>query len=189
MEAKLCPDGTAVGRNPAKNREFDECPKVPINNLSIQCSTDNDCLLIDRDVNFKACWPVACLEVDYSLDKWIAVNKNSFETFKLQQAGFRPSDCGPDPGCPIKLINDNYEARCIDKICKKLPICIPEGESYAVVPGAKPCCEGLTAIGCSKPDANNNCPPACVGASYCTKCGDGVCDARENKCNCPADCK
>lgn len=28
MEAKVCPDGTAVGRNPALNCEFDPCPSV-----------------------------------------------------------------------------------------------------------------------------------------------------------------
>jgi hypothetical protein len=27
MEAKVCPDGSYVGRNPAKNCEFDPCPK------------------------------------------------------------------------------------------------------------------------------------------------------------------
>jgi hypothetical protein len=27
MEAKTCPDGSYVGRNPAKNCEFDLCPK------------------------------------------------------------------------------------------------------------------------------------------------------------------
>lgn len=27
MEAKVCPDGSYVGRNPAKNCEFNPCPK------------------------------------------------------------------------------------------------------------------------------------------------------------------
>lgn len=28
LEAKVCPDGSAVGRNPAKNCAFDDCPAV-----------------------------------------------------------------------------------------------------------------------------------------------------------------
>jgi hypothetical protein len=29
MEAKACPDGSSVGRNPEKNCEFDPCPSGP----------------------------------------------------------------------------------------------------------------------------------------------------------------
>ena len=67
------------------------------------------------------------------------------------------------------------------------PACVGEGDSYAVVPPHMECCPGLTAIGCSAPDAGGVCVE-CVGAMYCTYCGDGVCGLGENKCNCPVDC-
>jgi|GEM_PF-3590870 len=78
---------------------------------------------------------------------------------------------------------DNVSVRCIPAG----PSCIPEGGSAAVVPGALECCPGLTAIGCSAPDEFGVCQE-CVGAFYCTKCGNGICGLGENKCNCPQDC-
>lgn len=67
--------------------------------------------------------------------------------------------------------------------------CTTEGESYSVVPDYLPCCEGLKPISCERPDNSGHCPPGCVGAAYCTKCGDNNCGKGENKCNCPEDCK
>ncbi len=46
----------------------------------------------------------------------------------------------------------------------------------------------MTVISCAKPDATGECPPGCVGASVCTKCGNGICGKGENICNCPKDC-
>lgn len=66
--------------------------------------------------------------------------------------------------------------------------CTPEGESYPVVPGALPCCPGLTAIGCDAPDGDGVCPGGCAGAAFCTRCGDDACGPGENHCNCPEDC-
>jgi hypothetical protein len=34
-EAKVCPDGTSVGRNPDKNCEFNSCPLVPEEDVKI----------------------------------------------------------------------------------------------------------------------------------------------------------
>jgi len=74
------------------------------------------------------------------------------------------------------------------------PECIPEGGSGAVVPDELECCPGLTAISCATPGGlddpspgTDGCMP-CVGAFYCTACGDGVCKDPENACNCPEDC-
>jgi len=67
--------------------------------------------------------------------------------------------------------------------------CVKEGESKAIYPDAPACCEGLKEIGCDKPDSETGeCKEGCAGASFCTNCGDGVCGAGENKCNCPSDC-
>lgn len=35
MEAKICPDGSAVGRNPDKNCAFDECPNEIVDPMPI----------------------------------------------------------------------------------------------------------------------------------------------------------
>ncbi len=67
--------------------------------------------------------------------------------------------------------------------------CTAEGESHPVYPGYE-CCNGLTAIGCEKQADDGSCPlGTCVGAVYCTKCGDGICKEPENRCNCPGDCE
>ncbi|MEZ4475432.1 MAG: hypothetical protein R3F60_32485 [bacterium] len=65
--------------------------------------------------------------------------------------------------------------------------CVAEGDSVAVVPNAPACCPGLTPVGCGAPGADGQCEE-CVGASICARCGDGVCGAGENACNCAEDC-
>lgn len=78
----------------------------------------------------------------------------------------------------FSLSNSNKEA------------CIKEGGTLAVSPTeTRDCCGGLKPIGCARPDTGGQCPPSCFGASYCTKCGDGVCGKGENICNCSQDCK
>jgi hypothetical protein len=71
--------------------------------------------------------------------------------------------------------------------------CIPEGESFLDYPGAPECCDGLTLIGLDRVEPNFQlCVPPTGGANErsgrCTRCGDGICTAPENKCNCPEDC-
>lgn len=63
----------------------------------------------------------ACEEIDYSLSRYVAVNQDSFDDFKEIVSPSR-DECGPQPLCPIKIINDNYTARCMDNICKKVPV-------------------------------------------------------------------
>jgi len=70
----------------------------------------------------------------------------------------------------------------------KLP-CLQEGQSGAIVPNVPGCCPGLTSISCNRPDSNNVCPDyPCLGVFFCTRCGNGICEPKENKCNCPQDC-
>lgn len=97
-------------------------PTTDVNNINTQCSIDDDCTLINKDINYQACWPGRCETIDYLLDKYIAVNKKAFEEFRLQEANSRPSDeeCGPAPLCPVQLLNDNFIAKCIDNVCQKV---------------------------------------------------------------------
>jgi hypothetical protein len=107
------------------------------------------------------------------------------------------SDCQPGVPCPISLkfcvacgdgscdaheTPDNCPADCANPVT-----CTPEGEAFAIVPSALPCCEGLVAVGCDVPDGDGPCL-GCDGASYCTRCGDGDCGPAENACRCPEDC-
>jgi uncharacterized protein YbdZ (MbtH family) len=94
--------------------------------VSISCNSDEDCILVNKEINYRSCWPGSCEIVDYSLEKYVAVNKNSFEEFRKSEAKFRPSakECGPAPLCPVffKKINRIFKAKCVDHICKKTPI-------------------------------------------------------------------
>ncbi len=90
-----------------------------------------------------------------------------------------------DDGDGVVTMEFECPAGCKDGVCI-MPECVGEGQSMPVYPGYE-CCEGLTAIDCGVPDGAGGCEP-CVGASYCTKCGDGICKSPENECNCPLDC-
>jgi hypothetical protein len=70
--------------------------------------------------------------------------------------------------------------------------CIPEGGAYLDYPGAPACCTFLQMIGLDIGYGYSCIPPtggAGDASGYCSKCGDGVCRAPENKCNCSQDCK
>jgi hypothetical protein len=69
--------------------------------------------------------------------------------------------------------------------------CVAEGQAFIDYPGAPACCEGLELIS-FEAEKNGKCiePSGGIGNSsgYCTQCGDGVCGANENICNCRSDC-
>jgi len=83
------------------------------------CAADDDCRLVNSGHAFACCWAGACDEIDYSSDKWIAVNKEWFENTREQHC---PADCGPAPGCAVRAVNENFTAVCQDGICEKVPI-------------------------------------------------------------------
>jgi len=69
-------------------------------------------------------------------------------------------------------------------------------EGYAYNPGTTPlaiedpggCCPGLSAVNKGYPLDDGRCFFDPYGELMCLRCGDGVCAAGENVCNCPADC-
>lgn len=89
--------------------------------ISRECGADKDCVLVNKQLNYSSCWPEACEEIDYSLSRYVAVNEESFKDFK-ENTGPSRDECGPQPLCPIKIVNDNFTARCVDNICVKVPI-------------------------------------------------------------------
>jgi hypothetical protein len=80
--------------------------------------------------------------------------------------------------------NNAIEA-CAGK-CQPKP-CFGEGQSMAIYPG-NACCSGLSAINPVRPQTDGTCQ-LLVGASICSNCGNGTCEAWENTCNCSTDCK
>jgi hypothetical protein len=78
--------------------------------------------------------------------------------------------------------------------CGSEAACVAEGDT--LVPGAGfACCPSLSPIGCStegpsEPDAGvGACGTPLPACNICVRsCGDGVCTAGENRCNCPQDC-
>jgi hypothetical protein len=83
------------------------------------CQTDNDCQLIDRNQNFSCCWAGRCETIDYSKDNWIAASNL---WFSKQQEQICPTkdQCGPAPGCPTRIKNSNFIAKCINNACQKV---------------------------------------------------------------------
>jgi len=88
--------------------------------------------------------------------------------------------------CGDGLCNNGETASSCRNDCSSA--CTAEGQRYSIHPGSLSCCPGLSAISCASPDVGGNCQ-SCVGASVCTQCGNGICGAGENKCNCPSDCQ
>jgi len=88
---------------------------------------------------------------------------------------------------PPKYNNDSF-----DKVRSFLS-CAKEGETIGASGMPNSCCSGLKLVGGWPGGYNGDCallpPPG--GLSTCAKCGDDICDTanRENKCNCPEDCK
>lgn len=147
-EAKLCPDGTAVGRNPAKNCEFDPC-KVQVVTDAEQCEggktvTCPDGTQYDR-------WNVVdgkCFEINYLRDPCGELPGGRVMQITpeiCQQAGGNWNECGnvctgygPDcigiavcnPQCECGGIAgftcpDGYECRLSGKIADEMGVCIP----------------------------------------------------------------
>lgn len=69
-----------------------------------------------------------------------------------------------------------------------LGTCVPNGEPIDGKVICLSCCDGLVNIPAVAPDDAGACMPTGVGLVICAPCGDGVCSATENRCNCPSDC-
>lgn len=87
--------------------------------VSIECSQDNDCTLADRTLDYSGCYPGYCDTIDYSLEKYVAVNNEDYLQLRNSVAPAEDS-CGPAPGCPTAYRNTNYRARCVKQLCQKV---------------------------------------------------------------------
>ena len=91
-------------------------PEDQIGDLNKSCKKDTDCTLIDNSINYSKCYAGACGIINYSQKRYISVNKYAFLDWK-EKIG--PKGCGAPPLCPPKIVNDDFKARCINKVCKK----------------------------------------------------------------------
>jgi hypothetical protein len=96
-------------------------------------------------------------------------------------------------GAPCEYSNGTY-GRCAGDADVGWPdagACLGEGEQYNRTgdPNPPPCCPGLEALpALAVMDGGGCAAPAC-DCIVCTKtCGNGVCSAGKNACNCPQDC-
>lgn len=165
------------------------------------CSIDFKRNVAWDDANKKVAYSIdiieigACMKLAVSMN-WILVPKippNYNVIFEVKES----ISCNDDLDCPEKM-------KCEENVCVDVG-CLGEGEvipSTAVSPEgfkarkhmATECCEGLKSI--PMPDRfDENCklepviPGVIGGRSICSKCGNGICEEWETKCNCSEDCK
>ncbi|MBU0527191.1 hypothetical protein KKE92_01815 [Candidatus Micrarchaeota archaeon] len=100
-------------------------------NKDTRCNENPDCILVDESLGFPCCWVGACAQINYSQDKWIAVNGT---WFGLQKNKYCTNDCGPAPGCPIQLVNDSFEAICSNGFCEKVESSLMNQSNLSEVP-------------------------------------------------------
>ncbi len=87
----------------------------------VHCRSDDECQLMNAELGLGCCWAGACQIIDYSEEKWVGVNL--YWLVQMRQT-FCPmeEDCGPAPMCAVRSINENYEARCVQGRCQKVPL-------------------------------------------------------------------
>ena len=74
------------------------------------------------------------------------------------------------------------------RVCEKgKDICMNEDDECTI--RDIDCCDGLKKAPLIYEKENEECGVALPCGSICIPCGNGICDRRENKCNCPEDCK
>ena len=144
------------------------------------CQKDEDCQLMNQALGYGCCWAGACEAIDYSLDKWVAVNANWFNEQRRQNC---PSseECGPAPLCDARAINENYAARCVQGKCQKAPEPGPQEKACKDHCGDGICQEMVClALGCPCSENSESCPQDCTeGGSGAAICGNNLCEEDE----------
>lgn len=85
--------------------------------VSTVCEQDSDCTIVNSELDFRECLPGYCDIVDYSEDKYVAVNAHALAEFVDL---FNTGACGVQPSCPTQFIDSGYVARCADSLCRKV---------------------------------------------------------------------
>ncbi|MBU0535876.1 MAG: hypothetical protein KKE20_02850 [Nanoarchaeota archaeon] len=103
-EAKICPDGSGVGRNPWKGCQFDDCPEV------FTCESDSDCV-IGKQVG-------GCCGCDWVYHKDQIDNKKIFLYDSEEYRALpMPRGCAGRE-CETCLGTRDFDPKCIEGECK-----------------------------------------------------------------------
>lgn len=91
--------------------------------------------------------------------------------------------CGKRP-------DDRPGMNCIPPVLSEQnrPACRAEGMDIDGKDIGGACCPGLSAVAATGPGSAGCTRIAPPSIQVCVRCGDGVCGAGENRCNCPKDC-
>ena len=93
-------------------------------------------------------------------------------------------------GIHCEMSDPAYGCKCVSNTCKyeytKNENC--RDENYECTVEDIPCCSGLKEVLLIHEDEKGRCFAAVPCGSICLPCGDGICDGKENKCNCLEDC-
>ncbi|MBN2459286.1 DUF333 domain-containing protein [Candidatus Woesearchaeota archaeon] len=207
-DAKVCPDGSAVGRDPYNNCEFFPCPGgvgMP-NPASVYCEEQGGTLDIRDEAEGQVGYCI--LPSGVECEEWAYFRGECPEAHvcteeekaaEICTMEYMPV-CGDDgvtygnkcSACASRNIDSYVQGEC------SLKKCAEEGESFSWVYKDKfpeHCCDGLTEWQ-SGTDTDISVADKCYGTGMmsgnpigtCIRCGDGVCDDLETPCNCAADC-
>ena len=89
-------------------------------------------------------------------------------------------------GCSVQTPFETLEE--CQEVCEKdKDICMNEDDECTV--RDIDCCDGLKKAPLIYEKETEECGVVLPCGSICIPCGNGICDRRENKCNCPEDCK
>ena len=89
-------------------------------------------------------------------------------------------------GCSFEIPFQTFEE--CQEVCEKDEnVCMNEDDECTVKD--IDCCDGLKKALLIYEKENEECGVALPCGSICIPCGNGICDRRENKCNCPEDCE
>lgn len=94
---------------------------TPGGSVNINCSTADDCQLVDVAFDTSDC---CALErcADYASDDFVAVNRDAYQTLRdAGAAGCAAAQCPAiaAASCAPSSTNDDYSVECIDSVCQK----------------------------------------------------------------------
>ncbi len=121
-----------IPKEPDDKTNFSEV--INKTNLENNCETDDNCKLINKNLKCSIC---ASCSIDYSTEDYIPVNSNIFEEYynnwlkencpdfyTCKKSKFSPfEECEKYlrcPACEPMIKNQNFKAKCINKICTKI---------------------------------------------------------------------
>ena len=147
-DAKMCPDGSFVGRNPSLNCEFEECPELKECDALSPCPENRECYLFPEEEK------AYCFEGD-PCTRCDSGECNILESYPMQVRCLEnPATCAGEG----EQFSDSLD--CCEGLVKAVNTCEEcRQEDEALAFDGIPCCEGLEAVDgfCRKTSCNRSC--------------------------------